>query len=346
MALFLFAFLLPVAATAQEEISVRDLRVGFESKYKNELVSIRGWVATERRVSSRTYRGFFLRDRFGDMILVRTVDPLPQITSEILVSGVALRDADTNDIYLSERRRDSAPLAGGAPDAAQQAAAAAHGAEQERRRLQEEENRKRTEEEASSRQTMMLIGIGGAVILLVALAVILMRRKPEPEVPFVPSPEPTQTPGLSPSPGDDAFKTVRTRPAQADGPSVDDYKTVRVYKTTKVLPGRLIVMEGGVETDTILLSDQTGRGEIEIGRDSPDVSGGIRIKDRTNTLSRKQARLVFSSANRTFDLVNLAGDSANPTSVNGREMRLNESVTLADGDLLRMGNLELKFRAR
>jgi len=128
--------------------------------------------------------------------------------------------------------------------------------------------------------------------------------------------------------------------------AVDDFKTVKVYKTTKVLPGTLVVMEGGKETDIIYLSDQSGRGEIEIGRDSPDVAGGIRVKDRTNTVSRRQARLVYSADTRDFRVVNLATEQSNPTTVNGKPLAANESVLLSEGDLVGMGSLEVKFRKR
>lgn len=91
------------------------------------------------------------------------------------------------------------------------------------------------------------------------------------------------------------------------------------------------------------MTAQTGRGEIEIGRDSPDKSGGIRTKAPSNTLSRSQARLLYSSQKRGFKLMNLAGESSNPTIVNGRQMAANEVIELNDGDNLVMGNSEMKF---
>ena len=102
--------------------------------------------------------------------------------------------------------------------------------------------------------------------------------------------------------------------------------------------------ENGQETDTIYLSDQSGRDAIEIGRDSPDIAGGIRIKDKTNTVSRRQARLLYSTSDKQFKLVNLAPETSNPTMINGRQMSGDETVVLNDNDVLRMGNVELKFR--
>jgi hypothetical protein len=165
--------------------------------------------------------------------------------------------------------------------------------------------------------TIVLVAVGVAVLALVGVAIFLVRRG---------------RPTVSHIDGDKPQRTV------------DDYKTLRVYKTTKVLPGKLVVIDGRQETDTIHLSDQTGRGEIEIGRDSPDITGGIRIKDKSNTLSRRQARLLYSASSREFRLVNVAGDSSNPTIINGRQMTQDEALVLKDGDIMIMGNVELKFR--
>jgi hypothetical protein len=353
-AVFLAVSMSGCIAWAQDPIPVKELKQNFDRIYKNEEVRIHGQVSAEKRVDSQTYKGFYLKDRFGDLILVRTTSPLPEISSFVTVTGVALRDADTGDVFVSETRREggTAPAAAAAPAAAGGAPAPADDSarrQAEEQRMREEEERRKAEQEAADqRQMLMLGGIGLAIAVLIGIAVYLMRRKPEPELAapmFAPS-APAQPPAEKTQPiMEDAYKTVRRDDVQTSA-TMDDYKTVRVYKTTKVLPGRLVILENHQETDTIMLSDQTGRGEIEIGRDSPDVTTGIRIKDKTNTLSRHQAKLIYSASSKEFKIVNLAGDSSNPTAVNGREMSLNESVVLQDGDILRMGNVELKFRAR
>ncbi len=84
-------------------------------------------------------------------------------------------------------------------------------------------------------------------------------------------------------------------------------------------------------------------GEVEIGRESADVTGGVRIKDKANTLSRRQARLVYSAQTGEFRLVNLAGEDSNPTVINGRRMANQETVLLGNNDILEMGTVRLKF---
>jgi hypothetical protein len=175
---------------------------------------------------------------------------------------------------------------------------------------------------------MILLAIGAGAVILVILAIWLSRRQ------RFGQPPPAESKG-GPAAG-----------MPAERSQVDDFKTVKVYKTTKVLPGQLVVVDNGQESDVLYLSDQSGRGEIEIGRDSPDIAGGIRIKDPSNTVSRRQARIVFLADRRQFQLFNLAGENSNPTAVNGRALRENESVTLTDGDRIAMGGLTVKFAAK
>ena len=141
------------------------------------------------------------------------------------------------------------------------------------------------------------------------------------------------------------YKTAKILPPK---PTVleDRAKEPAEYKTTKILPGKLIVVDdrnGAQETEVIYLTDPSGMGEVEIGRESPDVTDGVRIKDKANTLSRRQARLVYSAQAGEFRLVNLAGEDSNPTVINGRRMANQETVLLGNNDILQMGTVRLKF---
>ena len=183
---------------------------------------------------------------------------------------------------------------------------------------------------------MVLWAIGLGVLVLGGAAIFLYRRKQKGAT--------GDGAGTSIFPWEETTKTADgSQPAQE---GVDEYRTVRVYKTSKVLPGTFVVMENGHETDTVFLSDQSGKGEIEVGRDSPDVRGGIRIKDSTNTLSRHQARIVYTAETREFLLTNLAGTESNPTIVNGQELQENQSVVLQSGDMVTMGSVQLRFNKK
>ena len=248
----------------------------------------------------------------------------------MLVTGVALVDADSKRFFISETKREVISSArGDQPEA--------------------EEGAWKPPLELPSTENLILIGLIAVGLLWVVLR--LRRRKAAPSV-YSPAPPPGPSPSYKPAPAPEPVRPYKPAPppipsagsAPVASPSVDDFKTVRVYKTTKVLPGTLVVLENGQETDTIYLSDQSGRDEIEIGRDSPDIAGGIRIKDKTNTLSRRQVRLLYSTSDKQFKLENLASEASNPTMINGRHMSGNETVVLNDNDVLRMGNVELKFK--
>ena len=209
-AVFLAVSMSGCIAWAQDPIPVKELKQNFDRTYKNEEVRVHGQVSAEKRVDSQTYKGFYLKDRFGDLILVRTTAPLPEISSFVTVTGVALRDADTGDVFVSETRREGgtapaaaaapAPAAGGAPAPADDSARR----QAEEQRMREEEERRKAEQEADDqRQMLMLGGIGLAIAVLIGIAVYLMRRKPEPELAapmFAPS-APAQPPAEKTQPG-------------------------------------------------------------------------------------------------------------------------------------------------
>ncbi len=141
------------------------------------------------------------------------------------------------------------------------------------------------------------------------------------------------------------YATAKIQPAK---PAVlqDRAEETADYRTTKILPGKLIMLNdqnGAEETAVIYLTDPSGRGAVEIGRESPDVTSGVRIKDKANTLSRRQARLVYSARSGEFRLVNLAGEDSNPTVINGRRMANQETVPLENDDILQMGAVRLRF---
>lgn len=58
------------AVQAQEPISIDQPRRDFHTQRKKEVVSIRGWVLTEKRVASATFKGYYLKDRYGSSLLV------------------------------------------------------------------------------------------------------------------------------------------------------------------------------------------------------------------------------------------------------------------------------------
>ena len=365
------------AFAQQEPIRLADLKANF-LMYHKEVVVVQGWVVNEKAVPQRSFKGFTLRDRYGELILIRTTKPLPGINTEIKIRGIALMDGKTP--YIAEEERDElqksesgqgpvsrTTLVGkGEPPVppiepgVEPIANAPHAGAPDTTAAAVSDPITATTT-LPARQTSWLTWpwiaglLVGAALLIGAFVLVLSRRKPAAEAtsfgpstadayqnPYVATTGAGVADVLRPVGG----AAVPAAAAPAEAPVIEDFKTVKAFKTSKVLPGKLVVVENGIDGDVIHLSDQSGRGEIEIGRDSPDATGGIRIKDRTNTLSRRQAKLMYSPASREFKLHNLVGDSGNPTVHNGHAMHENETIVLKDGDVLGMGSVELTFRQK
>jgi hypothetical protein len=60
-------------------------------------------------------------------------------------------------------------------------------------------------------------------------------------------------------------------------------------------------------------------------------------------LSRHQARLDVDYPSKTIRVTNLATESANATTVNGRSLAEKEATEVKSGDRLRMGTVELRL---
>ncbi|MFC1660515.1 hypothetical protein ACFL3S_03470 [Gemmatimonadota bacterium] len=131
-----------------------------------------------------------------------------------------------------------------------------------------------------------------------------------------------------------AERTVKIPPLAFD--------SVKVCPTHWVLPGRLLFPRGA-NKESIPLFGEAASGEVSIGRDSPGVNWGIRIKDPTNTVSIHQATIRFLGESERFVLVNKAGEESAPTTLNGTRLKMDEEAPLVDGDRLGMGVLEATF---
>ncbi len=349
-------------------------------------VTVEGRVDNLVDVPEGSPRAYHLRDDRGTLLLVRTTNSLPEVNALLRIKGVAMIDREPpflNTPYLFEQVRTvqkekptpgvitretpattsttvtEPQSAGGSPTettlgpertsttGGSKGASPGGGATGPSPNPDVKGPGPTTTDASHTpwyRGNALYFALAlGASLLVGGLVFIVARRNGhQPPQPWV---NPYATP-QGPTVDDVLLRGGPIPAPSADAPTVQDFKTVKAYKTTKVLPGRLIILDDGRETDVIHLSDQSGRGEIEIGRDSPDATGGIRIKDDTNTLSRHQAKLSYDSAKHEFRLLNLVGESGNPTVINGRMMHANEAIVLKDDDVIAMGSVELKFKQR
>jgi len=114
-------------------------------------------------------------------------------------------------------------------------------------------------------------------------------------------------------------------------------------KTMKLLPGSFDVLTGTAKGQRIFIYGA----ETTIGRghtDGPNPHIGFDPDERS--ISRRQAKLVYDGVAKKFRLINLADPAAvNASVINGRDMGQNEMSDLNDGDTIRLGEIELQFRA-
>lgn len=108
------------------------------------------------------------------------------------------------------------------------------------------------------------------------------------------------------------------------------------------LPGHLEVEAGGRPGEAIRFVRTAGdTADVTLGRgDGPAYS---HVKLAAETVSRRHARLCY--ANGRWTIMNLS--RTNPTLVNGEELLASEGARLlADGDVIEMGEMVFRFRAR
>lgn len=125
---------------------------------------------------------------------------------------------------------------------------------------------------------------------------------------------------------DDASQTIRL-PTSADG-------------TVQILPGRLIMRQGpevGREYRFLRVGSQPIP-EVTLGRASG--SPYLHIQLPAPTVSRLHARMRYEGGG--WKIINLS--QTNPVQVNGRELPIEASVPLVDGDHIVLGEVELSYQ--
>jgi pSer/pThr/pTyr-binding forkhead associated (FHA) protein len=154
-------------------------------------------------------------------------------------------------------------------------------------------------------------------------------------------------PGVEPEEGP-AGNGVDTSAPMPDPAEIIEGATIKIHapppNTLKLLPGSFEVVAGEPEIEEIRLYRTSPDPEIEttIGRLPGEPYKHIQLK--LQTVSRKQAKLVFS--NGEYTLINYAPETSNPTRINGQEMGVNESRVLEEGDRIQMGEVELIYHSQ
>ena len=163
---------------------------------------------------------------------------------------------------------------------------------------------------------VLLLGVGALVLLatvIVTLAVVLKN----PVVIQVPSRRTSGTPASAPEP------TMQTQPG-----------------SLKMLPGTFVVEEdGAVQELRIFQTNESGRVETTLGRESGSPLRHIQLRDPT--VSAKHAKLVYEGG--SYSLTNYS--HTNPVRVNGEELPEGAARRLVDGDRIELGEVVVTYRS-
>lgn len=149
-----------------------------------------------------------------------------------------------------------------------------------------------------------------------------------------------------PEPSGDRIKSEssssETSEEDSEGPETLKFKAPP--KTMKFVPGRLVIAAGPDQGKEFRIAGRPtpegnvvtiGRAEVEGER----AFAHIQLGDTYRTVSRMQAEII--QQDQTILLKNTS--ETNPTIVNGDNLPTGETVELQDGDMIRMGELMLRY---
>ncbi len=335
IALVCLLFLSQVGTAQAQVMKVSDL--GSEI---NNVVTVEGFVI-QYREDPATTNVYHLKDDWAGVVMIRTTKANPNVGDRLRVSGTVTIDPKLNTPSIIEDGRTVLISAGaiepkppvkdsdgdGVPDSA---------------------DRCPTEPGPASnagcpKPNYLLYGLIAATVIVLGVFVFVimkMSARGRAEEPRPPVSAPVET--AAPAAPEGA--TIRMpEPAETlEG------ATIKMHApppgTLKLLPGYFEVVAGDPKLKEIRLYKTSGQTEIEttIGRLPGEPYKHIQLK--LPTVSRKQAKLVFS--NGKYTLINYAPEASNPTKINGMEMSVNESHPLEEGDRIGMGEVELVYHTR
>jgi hypothetical protein len=173
--------------------------------------------------------------------------------------------------------------------------------------------------------------LGGAALLVLAVVVFLVMRSRS---------EDSEV-------SDFSLLTAAAAPAEpAPAPEqVIEGRTIKMHapppNTVKLFPGWFEVVSGDEVVKQIRFYKLGGEhgGETTFGRATGRPYAHIQLK--APTVSSRQAKVSFD--NGAARLTNFASSDSNPTRHNGRDLDVNESVTLKETDRVDMGEVSLLF---
>ncbi|MGC8915445.1 MAG: FHA domain-containing protein [Thermoanaerobaculum sp.] len=327
----------------------------------NEAVEVEGSV--QRWVSGLGGNFYVLRTNWGEEILVRTSRELPAIDKRYKVRGLVTEQLGKRFIseeelqLITEETTRETGASGAAvvvqvpkvdlgsqvsyPPAQPQVSSAPPPGGREPESSQAQGGPK----VLLRRDVVPWLLAGAGLVTILAAAVMFARRRPSSGTEI--------SVGLASSPLAMAPVRSDSELAPSSKPSIPEPQgvtgsTVKLHRppagTLKVLPGRFEVVAGESEVKEIRFYKVPTQPvpEITFGR----LAGApyVHVQLNSPTVSGRQGKVTYQ--NGQWVLTNFAPATSNPTRVNGRDLAVDESVPLREGDRVEMGEVVLAFHER
>ena len=196
-------------------------------------------------------------------------------------------------------------------------------------------------------ENLIIVIIGISILILIIIVVIVVlgqgkkKQKAEEE-------HRTQLESQKRKKEDERRANEQREASQPKPEPDDDFKTIKIFiddpKTMKFIPGKLEIISGDDKGRTFLISGYpTPEGSVvTIGRENvigDRRSAHIQLDKRFQTVSRKQAELIYKSGKLFARNVS----DTNPTQVDGSELKVGQMAEVKPGSIIRTGELEFKY---
>ncbi len=330
--------------SVQAQTSISDI-TGNPGKFRGQTVTVEGTITRHVESGENTEtQNYILQDDSGQELRARTTEEPPDTGSEYSVEGVVEISPFNREPILDEESRSQVSAAS--------------------------ENQSTSSESLrqgfSTITVYLILGLG--VLVVIVLGYFAYASQTEDRVRDV-GPAEDGTADATESPGSDLSSTelgadesesdtgfpepsgqrIKSESSSSQAPEEDSdgpetLKFKAPPKTMKFVPGRLVIAAGPDQGKEFRIAGRPtpegnvvtiGRAEVEGER----AFAHIQLGDTYRTVSRMQAEII--QQDQTILLKN--SSETNPTMVNGDSVPAGETVELQDGDMIRMGELMLRY---
>jgi hypothetical protein len=345
----LLAVAVTIPAQAQAQVTIKDI-VDNPGKYSDNSVTVEGVVDRHVEDSGNSdTKNYILRGTSGQELRIRTTDAPPSVGSDVEVEGIVSISPFNRKPYVDEKSRSAA---GGGTASAQEG-----GGDDVSEALAP----------GISFFWIVVIAIAAAFVVFVfgysiytsseqkARVRAEQAKKAQEEKEAAEKQESQSTPGdglssteigVDGSEGNGAEQRIKSESSSSGGggggPATLKFKAPP--KTMKFIPGKLVVAAGPDQGKEFRIAGHPtpegnvvtlGRAEVEGER----AFAHIQLGETYRTVSRMQAEIVQQDQ----DIFLKNKSTTNPTMVNGEQVPPEEMVELEDGDMIRMGEMMLRY---